>query len=134
VKWRASPTQLLEAFDGIFPGPPAVKRKMFGYPAAFVNGNMFMGLFQDRLILRLAEQPRKELLSVAGASPFEPVPGRPMREYVVAPSAMIGDRKTLSAWSEKALAYGASLPPKVSAVKSVEKRRAKAKPTKRCRE
>jgi hypothetical protein len=27
------------------PGPSAVQRKMFGYPAGFINGNTFMGLF-----------------------------------------------------------------------------------------
>jgi hypothetical protein len=26
---------------------------MFGFPAAFVNGNMFMGLFEESFILRL---------------------------------------------------------------------------------
>ena len=30
------------------------KRPMFGYPAYFINKNMFAGLFQDKLFLRLS--------------------------------------------------------------------------------
>jgi TfoX/Sxy family transcriptional regulator of competence genes len=130
MRWRPSPPDLVATFTDIVPGPPAVQRKMFGYPAAFVNGNMFMGLFEDRLILRLAEDSREQLLSVKGASPFEPMPGRPMREYVVVPPAILEARKKLATWVDRALAYGASLPPKASAVKSKGTR---PKPKKRAR-
>ena len=130
-----SPPWLIQTFEEVFPGPPAVARKMFGYPAAFVNGNMFSGLFQDQLILRLPEESRKELLAVPGAKPFEPMPGRAMREYVVAPPALFEDRKRLSSWVGKALAYGASLPPKSSSAKGNRKppANARAKPAKRPR-
>jgi hypothetical protein len=52
MKWRESPPELVETFDTVLP-PPAERRLMFGYPAAFVNGNMFMGLWQEHLVLRL---------------------------------------------------------------------------------
>ena len=43
-------------------GPfPAEKRQMFGFPAYFVNGNMFTGVFEDVIILRLADPDREEL-------------------------------------------------------------------------
>jgi hypothetical protein len=32
---------------------------MFGYPAAFVNSNMFMGLFQESMLIRLPEKCRE---------------------------------------------------------------------------
>ena len=102
---------LIETFDAVLPGAPAERRLMFGYPAAFVNGNMFMGLYQEQLILRLDDESRHELLD-GGAALFEPMKGRPMKQYVVAPAALVGDRATLGRWVRKAFAYGKSLPPK----------------------
>jgi TfoX/Sxy family transcriptional regulator of competence genes len=87
---------------------------MFGYPAGFINGNMFMGLFQEDMILRLSESYRAEFLKVDGAKIFEPMPGRPMREYVAVPSRVIANKKELGSWVSRALEYGASLKPKSS--------------------
>src|ERR1700736_3305374 len=100
MKWRPSPPELLETFDEVAPGPPAVRRKMFGYPAAIVNGNMFLGLFQDQMIIRLPEKAREDLIHEGGEL-FEPMPGRPMREYVVVPPEVLGDSKGLSIWVAK---------------------------------
>lgn len=89
------------------------QRKMFGYPAVFVNGNMFAGLFRDSLVLRLGEADREAFLALPGASPFIPM-GRRMKEWVVAPAAMTRSPARLSAWLDKALAHGRSLAPKVA--------------------
>lgn len=80
---------------------------MFGYPAGFVNGNLFMSLFEDQLILRLPKDTRTELLKRNGAKQFEPVKGRPMKEYVCVPKSMLKDRKELGSWIAKAREYGA---------------------------
>ena len=37
----------IDAFDAIVP-PPVERRKMFGMPACFVNGNMFAGVYAAR--------------------------------------------------------------------------------------
>jgi hypothetical protein len=43
--WQKSPAALIARFDELLPKDPRVaRRKMFGYPAAFVNGRMFAGL------------------------------------------------------------------------------------------
>jgi TfoX/Sxy family transcriptional regulator of competence genes len=112
MKWRKPSDALVELFAAVTPGPPAVSRKMFGFPAAFVHGNMFMGLHQEDMLLRLPEDARTELLAVRGAHTFEPMPGRPMREYVVLPPSLLDNRDKLAAWVNKALRYGLSLPPK----------------------
>jgi hypothetical protein len=85
---------------------------MFGYPAAFFQGQMFAGLFQTSMTLRLAEADRARFMTIDGALPFEPMPGRSMREYVVVPSALLAQPSELSAWLDRSLAYAASLPPK----------------------
>lgn len=85
---------------------------MFGYPAAFANGNMFAGVHQSSFVLRLPDEQRAEFLRIPGAGPFEPMPGRPMREYVVVPSVMVGRPADLAPWIERSLAYASSLQPK----------------------
>ncbi|HEY2667934.1 MAG TPA: TfoX/Sxy family protein [Actinomycetota bacterium] len=114
----------MELFEEVFPGPPAVARQMFGYPAGFVHGNMFMGLFQENMVLRLPDGPRAELLAMEGAAAFEPMAGRPMKEYVTVPAALLASPEDLQPWVARALAYGASLPPKAA---KAAKARAKPK-------
>ena len=84
---------------------------MFGYPAAFVNGNMATALHQDEWMLRLGEEDRA-LLAAQGARAFEPMPGRPMREYVVLPKALLRDRRALAGWVRRAVGFTAALPAK----------------------
>ena len=85
---------------------------MFGYPAAFVNGNMFSSLFQSSMILRLSELDRAACASQFGARLFEPMPGRPMREYVEVPPQILKSPTLLDTWLRKARDYAAALPPK----------------------
>lgn len=110
--WKKAPEGLEETFAAVRPGPPAEHKKMFGYPCCFVNGNMFMGLHEDRMVLRLGDDERKRLLAMQGAELFEPMPGRPMREYVVVPPALLADHAGLRDWVGKSLAYAGNLPPK----------------------
>ena len=113
-KWRKSPADLIDLFASVLPEEPNIeKRQMFGYPCAFVNGNMFTGLHQEALIVRLGEDDRKQLLDEAGARQFEPMPGRPMREYVALPEAVLDDREKLAEIIASAKEFAASLPPKV---------------------
>jgi hypothetical protein len=92
--------------------PGAESRKMFGYPAAFRHGNLFASLFQHSMILRLSPEDRTNLAARAGATAFEPMPGRPMREYVVVPPAIVESVGEVQRWLAKAYDYAGSLPPK----------------------
>jgi len=114
MQWKKSPQELIDTFEAVMPLAPAVLRKMFGYPAAFVNGNMFMGLHQENMIVRLSEPAREKLLKTAGARIFEPMPGRPMREYVILPASVIQDKEKLRFWVAQALEYGLTLKPKTA--------------------
>jgi hypothetical protein len=73
---------------------------------------MFCGIFEDKLFVRLAEGERAKLLALEGASLFEPMRGRPMREYVVLPAEMLEDTGAVRTWMGTALAFGAGLPAK----------------------
>jgi TfoX/Sxy family transcriptional regulator of competence genes len=123
MKWRKPSEELIKTFEAIVPGPPAVTRKMFGFPAAFVNGNMFIGLHQEDMLVRLPEEPRTKLLGISGARTFEPMPGRPMREYVVVPPTLLSDRKKLESWVAKAFEYAVTLEPKAVSTKNTTRRK-----------
>jgi hypothetical protein len=124
MEWRKSPPELVALFETVLPGPPAEKRLMFGYPAGFVGGNMFCGLHQENMVLRLGDDDRARFLTLAGAATFEPMPGKPMREYVIVPPALLHDAASLRPWIARALSHGSSLPPKA---KKPMKRKAAAK-------
>ena len=129
MAWQKSPPELIALFDTVLPGPPVERRQMFGYPSAFVNGNLFMGLFENMLALRLPPFERDALLRTPGAAPFAPMPGRPMREYVTMPQTLLIDGPALRGWVDKALEYARSLPPKTAnAAPEEEIAPARAKP------
>ena len=109
-KWGPAPEAWTRVFGKMTEGL-GEHRMMFGYPCVFVNGNMFAGLFESGLILRLPEGEREAFLQLKGASRFEPMPGRVMREYVVAPAGMARQSEA-ARWLRKAFEYGSSLPPK----------------------
>ena len=122
MQWKKTPPELASAFDKAAPKDPKVVRKpMFGYPALFLNGNMFAGTFQDKVIARLSEASRAKALK-AGAKQFEPMPGRPMKEYVVVPAADVAKPAALAKWIEQARAYATTLPEKTKPVKKTAKK------------
>jgi TfoX/Sxy family transcriptional regulator of competence genes len=103
----------MAAFEELLPVRPDVRRRpVFGQPAAFVGGNMFLGVFGEHLFVRLSEADRAVAEKELGAKPFEPMPGRPMREYVVLPPSVLSDRKKASGWVDRALRYAGTLPAK----------------------
>ena len=115
MKWKGAPPELVERFErALRRFPEAQARKMFGYPAAFVHGNMLAGIFQDSMMLRLSEGDRTRFQKQCGAKPFEPMPGRVMREYAVAPPAIVDSETELGKWLDDAFRYVSALPAKAA--------------------
>lgn len=107
-----SPPALVERFGSILGEfPDAQRRPMFGYPAAFVGGNMATSLFADRWVVRL---PPAEIDAAvaAGAEPFEPMAGRRMSGFVVVPRPDVDDDAAIRRWIERGVAFAGSMPPK----------------------
>jgi TfoX/Sxy family transcriptional regulator of competence genes len=110
--WRKAPAELVERFHEAVAGIEGVEvRKMFGYPAAFIGGNLTAGLHQESVMVRVAERDRQDRLA-DGWSLFEPMPGRPMREYLALPPEVAGDVAAMRGWVERAADYVRTLPPK----------------------
>lgn len=99
-----------ERFHALVPDEPGVEAKpMFGNLGAFVNGNMFMGLFGSDIGVRLDEPERSKLASQPGAGSFGPAE-RPMAGYVTVPADWTASKA--EPWILKAFAAAAALPPK----------------------
>ncbi len=58
---------------------------MFGMPSLKVKGKAFAGLAGDAMVFKLTGEPHKRALSEPGATLFEPMSGRPMKEWVQVP-------------------------------------------------
>jgi TfoX/Sxy family transcriptional regulator of competence genes len=113
MAWRKSPPALLALFDRSLPATDGVERRtMFGCPAAFANGQMFALLHQESFVLRLSEADRRLMRERHGAKAFEPVPGRPKREYFMLPEAVIEDPTLLASWLNRSIAYASTVTPK----------------------
>jgi TfoX/Sxy family transcriptional regulator of competence genes len=100
-------------FDSVVPTdhPGVTVRPMFGNTSAFVNGNMFMGVFGTDLLLRLPDDERWEIES-KGGRPFEPMPGRPMTGFVLIPPAWHKQPKRVREWVVRSLEFAEAMPPK----------------------
>jgi TfoX/Sxy family transcriptional regulator of competence genes len=105
------------AFTRLVPGDPRVTlRPMFGNLAAFVNGNMFAGLFGEGLFVRLPDAESAPVRK-AGGRDFEPMAGHAMRGYVMVPGTWQSRPEPARGWIKQALAITAKLPAKAAAAK-----------------
>ena len=98
---------------------PGVEVKpMFGSLGAFVNGNMFAGLFGESVGVKLDEPGLEELRALPGTGPFGP-PERPMNGWLSLPADLPDEDK--SGWTDRARDHIATLPPKLKKPKAAAK-------------
>lgn len=101
------------SFEALVPHDPRVTvKKVFGQPAAFVNGNMFFGVFGGTVFLRLSEADQATADRTSGFGPFEPMPGRAMTGYRVVPRSVLSNRAQAQRWVTRSLDHVGAMPPK----------------------
>src|SRR5437016_10533911 len=111
------------AFQKLVPPDPAVTtRPMFGNLSAFVNGNMFCGLFGEDLFVRVGEGDQAKIRKQGGRA-FEPMPGRAMTGYVVVPTGWQKKPDATRLCIALALSWSKALPAKAAKVAQAAKRR-----------
>ena len=88
-----------------------VVKPMFGNLGAFVNGNMFLALFEPSVGVKLADPHRAALLEVADSRPFGP-PKRPMGGWVSLPAGWHSPDSPAADGIARALDYVTALPAK----------------------
>ena len=104
-------------FHALVPDDRRVEVKpMFGNLAAFIGGNMFLGLFGADVGVRLSDADRQQLVA-EGGGPFGP-PERPMKEYVALPPAWRDAPDRAAWWVRVGLEHTATLPPKIAKAKA----------------
>jgi hypothetical protein len=65
-----------------------VAGQMFGMPTLKASGKAIGGLRDEGMVFKLPDEAARErALALDGAHLFEPMAGRPMREWVVVPTA-----------------------------------------------
>ena len=108
-----SPAALVERFDTVAGWFPEAERRLtFGYPCLYVGGNMVSGLYRTSWHVRLDGADLAAVQALDGARPFEPAPGRPMTGFTILPAAVVDDDDAIRDWVGRAVAFGASRPPK----------------------
>jgi TfoX/Sxy family transcriptional regulator of competence genes len=122
-KWTKSSPELVARFQAALPKDAAVEtRSMFGYPAAFVRGSYFSGLFEESVVMRMPEPYRSKLAALAKADGFNPMGGKPMTDWYVVPPKIASSKASLAKLFVDALALAKNWPEKKK--KPAKKRRA----------
>ena len=123
MAWQKIPKEHHALFLAALPADPRTDTiAMFGGLCARVNGNMASGLWADTVMVRLGDRDRETVLAMKGADVFDPMGrGRPLKDMVLLPKALLGQKAVLRRWLAKSIAYTATLPPKKKAPRGAPK-------------
>ncbi len=111
--WQRVPPALAALFDVCLPHSADVeRRKMFGGPCAFVNGNMFAGLHEDRLLVRLPDEAAQRPCVILG---------KVMKQYALIENALDLSEQEVTDWIARGYRFGQGLPPKAKKAKKAGK-------------
>ncbi len=112
--WAKKDEGLIERIDGLLSIAPVRRKNMFGTAAWFLESNdmMFAGAWGEGVMVRIGEQRTSRLIESGEAEPFDPMGGKPMREYVYLNGEQIAEDGELLEWLDEASEFAGSLPPK----------------------
>jgi hypothetical protein len=127
MSWKKASTPLADSLAEQLVTTGCVRSTMFGCPVFTLHGRIVAGVFGDSVFLHLSPSGCAAIRAANDeVAPFEPIAGRPMREYVVIPDSMCERGEVFTHWLEQALEYAAWLPPKEP--KAPAQRKATARP------
>lgn len=98
----AKVTQRFEDLGEELAGEGVSISQMFGMPCLKVKRSSFAGVWGDAMVFKLTGEPHVAALKLKGADLFDPMGGRPMKEWVVVPFA---HAKRWREFAEAALGY-----------------------------
>jgi hypothetical protein len=114
LKWKKSPQELVDFLADALHDVECQKRTLFGFPAYFIKGNMFIAAHEDNIIIKIPNERKNDLKKqYREVGDFEPMPGRVMKEYLVIPKNVYSNKEKFSRLLEVSLEYVSSLPPKI---------------------
>jgi len=113
MEWKKAPEELVAFLAEKMKVVNCDYRKMFGYPAYFINGNMFAGIHGEKFFLRLSEaEVGKIMKGHSDVTFFEPMPGRPMKGYIVLPKSVYENDALFAQLLKKSVEFASTLLPK----------------------
>lgn len=80
----------------------ARRSQMFGMPVLKAGDKVFAGTFGDAMTFKLGPEDLETARTLSGVEAFEPMKGRPMKEWVLVPLAQAKRWQDLA---ERAFAY-----------------------------
>lgn len=95
----------VERFDRLaetFVARGATRSQMFGMPVLKAGDKVFAGMFGDAMTFKLGPDDLERARALAGVESFEPMKGRPMKEWVLVP---LSHAKRWPDLAERAFAY-----------------------------
>lgn len=115
----------MEQFARLLPKhPDATPKKMFGYPACFVKGNFFIGLYEEDYVARLPGELKNRLPDMKDAAGFNPMgKGGGMKDWWIVPKAVTADEERLAHFIDAAFEQVLTLPEKEKKPKAPKKPR-----------
>ncbi len=113
MSWQRPSENLVRLLNDSLQGVECEKKKMFGQYAFFMNGNMFCGVHQSSIFLRMAREDLEEAMSrYSELGKFEPREGMVMKEYLQASPEFVRDLELFRELLKKSVEYARNLPPK----------------------
>ncbi|MBT4125496.1 MAG: RNA methyltransferase [Chloroflexi bacterium] len=112
--WATKDEALIERIDGLLAAAPVRRKNMFGSSAWFLEANdmMFAGAWGEAIMVRVGAERTSALIEAGDAESFDPMGGKPMREYVLLNADRIAEDDVLLVWLEESSQFAAGLPPK----------------------
>jgi hypothetical protein len=108
----AAPGGATERYAAAVAATPGAELKGATMPYTSVNGNMYSFLDKKNVLaIRLSEADRDAFMRIGGAIYIHET-GAVMREYVIAPPALVAKTTALAGWLAKSLKYAKTLKPK----------------------
>lgn len=113
-RWPEMDKDLEDRIDSLLAAMPVRRKKMFGTSAWFMESNdqMFSGVWADGITVRVGEDAANSLVDNGNADRFDPMGGRPMREYVYVNGEKIAEDSDLMQWLERGAKFAGTLPAK----------------------
>jgi len=112
--WVSAPDDLKEFLAEKMKPLDCTMKKMFGSECYFINNNMFIGVHQDCIFMRLSSEDRAIALNGEDEIMlFEPMKGRVMKEYILLPEQIFDDSIQFEKYLAQSLRFVNSLPPKL---------------------
>jgi len=120
-KWKKPSQELTQLLDTIVQPYECSQKKMFGSVTYFVNNNMFTGVHEDTIFVRLSEEDRKAIQEEdPDCEHFEPLEGKKMREYMVLSENICRNIPKIEKWLERSFLFASSLPIKLPKKRKVK--------------